>query len=519
MTTRAAYLVALGCVAAPVSAQGGPGSLAAETSFVQVSECKIGEMVVADLDGDGRDDLVLATEGDDLRARKLELWLRRAGTPAFAETPDQSFDVVRDVVAFAVADVHPHPGREIVLFSPALAVAMWRDAASEEPKLARIAGIELLWQPPNPPHTYWLDRAVVDVNADGLDDLLVPEPDSYRVLVQSRGQDGVASFAPHVLAVPPARADLRDASTARLRAQGDSIRLRLRDQDRTRLDFVVEVDESVPVPTCADWDGDGDRDVIALVERMLCVWLWDGAFTRDPSVTCALPARASSVLDPSQSAQVHDLDGDGRLDVVAVNGRIEDDDARSWVDVLLQTAAGGLPTEPTDRLMLKGFAAPPRFEDVDGDGRADLVAGTLRTDLIGQLGTGGSGRVDAQVNVFLNRFEQSGGRFMRPVALAELVQLPSDVLRGRVRRRAVASFLADLDGDGLRDFVQRTEATRVQVRRTKRNGEGLALGDVLWSGNVNERATVLPVVSDGGITLWIQEARQVMHVVLTRSAR
>lgn len=489
------------------------------TSVVQLEGRKIGEFVAVDVDGDGRDDLVLATHDDDGRTRRLEVRLRRQGTPAFPAVADVEQELVRDVVGFAIADVHPRPGRELVLFSPSLAVAVWREAESGAQKLARIAPIELLWQPPHLPHTHWLDRAVVDVDGDGLDDLLVPEANAYRVLVQRRAADGTVSFASSVLAVPPPRADLRDASAARLRAQGDSIRLRLREKDRTRLDFVLEVDESVPVPACADWDGDGDLDVIAAVDRMLCVWRYDAGYPREPSLTAALPDTSGSVINPSNSVQVHDLDGDRRLDVVAVGSKVEDDEARSYVDVLLQQQDGSLAAKSTDRLMLKGFAAVPRFEDVDGDGRADLVVGALRTDLIGQLGSNGGGRVDAQLNVFLNRFEAGAGRFARPVALAEVMQLPGDVLRGRVRRRVVASFVQDLDGDGLRELVQRTEATKLAVRRTRRDGDQLALGDTLWSASIDERATVVPVASAGGLALWVVEERQISHFETEGRAR
>ena len=75
-----------------------------------------------------------------------------------------------------MADVHPAPGREIVLLAPSLAAGLYWDEGSDEPAAFRMASIRFLWQPARDFWCFDLQRAVVDFDGDGLDDLLVPEP-------------------------------------------------------------------------------------------------------------------------------------------------------------------------------------------------------------------------------------------------------------------------------------------------------------------------------------------------------
>ncbi len=496
----------------------GTGAPPAEprVSFVQVDPALgcVGDAVLADVDGDGGRDLVLATgECDDAEGpppvRRLRVHLRRAGTPAFAARPDRQLDLVADVVAWAVADVQPAPGSELVLLSASRAVAVWWEADADEPRYAALCPTRLLWQPADRDRAFAWQAGVRDVDGDGLDDLLLPEPDGYRVALQRRGPDGV-SFESTVLRPPPAPLEEEERTAARFAARGDELRPSFV-PDRGQLRFLVEVHDRVPAPRLVDWDGDGDLDLVALSGRRLLVWLQDGgAFDAGAPRVLELPDRRARLLNPSYSVQLADLDGDDRADVLLASSRTDGDDVTSTLEVYLQAAGDGFLERAADKLRLQGFVDLPELADVDGDGRPDLAVGSLRPDLIGQLASGGSSTVDMQLSVFRGLFEPGEGRFQRPVALAHKLRLPGDF--GGEGWDVVYSFFRDVDGDGRRDLLLRTEADRVVVRSTDERGRGLQVGDVLWELAVAEDARAALVEHPDGPALLVREETQIVHV-------
>ena len=167
--------------------------------------------------------------------------------------------------------------------------------------------------------------------------------------------------------------------------------------------------------------------------------------------------------------------------------------------------------EPADRLLLQGFVDVPRLNDIDGDGFPELVVGSLRPDLIGTISAGGSGSVDAQLNVFKNTFAADGGRFARPVAMVEQIGLTGDILKSRVRDRVLATFFQDVNGDGIRDFWQRTQMDHVLVRAVSKEETRYALGDVLWEMHIDPDALTMLVDESSHAAVIAIEEEQVIY--------
>ena len=151
---------------------------------------KVEAAALGDVDGDGLDDLVVATSRRKDFKRKLLVHHRGRGAVAFENVPSRELEVPRDVVACAIADVMPDPGKEIVLFTATGAFA-WRPDAAETERFPKLLDARFLWQMPHPRELFFWQAGVVDMNGDGLDDLVLPEPGGYLIAFQSRSRRSV----------------------------------------------------------------------------------------------------------------------------------------------------------------------------------------------------------------------------------------------------------------------------------------------------------------------------------------
>ncbi|MFW6050825.1 MAG: FG-GAP-like repeat-containing protein [Myxococcota bacterium] len=183
-----------------------------------------------------------------------------------------------------------------------------------------------------------------------------------------------------------------------------------------------EPTDPLPVSTAlrggglGDLDADGVLDVAAITDTdgtvELVRWLGNGDGTFGEPEVVPIPPTIDAMA-------AGDLNGDGRADVVLVNGELQQ------LEVRLSDAMGvpGAAT-PIDHGDLS--FAPPAIADVTGDGLPDLVVGTgMGVDVLLGDGAGGFGAAE-------------------PVPLS---QMPLQV------------DVADVDGDGRLDIVTASEGT------------------------------------------------------------
>lgn len=187
-----------------------------------------------------------------------------------------------------------------------------------------------------------------------------------------------------------------------------------------------------------DWDGDGRPDVLALGEGFGPAAPVPGAPLRGtPGLAIfrnlgadgwqRLPANPATSGPAGSALAVGDLDGDGRPDAVTGTDQLGRSDLRyaPTADSSVRAAAlAGLPASS----LIRGVA----IDDLDGDGHADLVVGSLTRDDAGWYG-----RLDV--------LWSTAGTWQ---------DMPLAVLDGRAGIGAVAT--GDLDGDGRRDLVAMT---------------------------------------------------------------
>jgi hypothetical protein len=415
--------------------------------------------LAADFDGDGQRDLILACRRDDARQRSLRFHRRSADGPRFTNVsalPPLAVD--DDVIAFAAADLRPTPGEELVLLTAERAVLAM---PGDEPRYESLASIALVWPAAEREFVLPLRHASVDLDGDGSAELLLPEADGALWL---RGERSAR------LRLPPFASPFAAVGNGAASLRGDGNRLRLQlggepDDESDDDEPLVRIARRAPPVYVADLDGDGKLELFALRNDQLFIATPEALAT--PRVrTLPLPPDRLRPLDPDFDVQLVELDGDSLPDLLLTTSARRGDEIEVRIDVFRTRADGTWAEKPDGRLRLSTLAMPPQLVDVDGDGRRDLIALTMRTDLLRGLTGGAPTALEAQLVVFRN----AGGRFAMPAALNSVLRLPVEIGAGD----AFAKVLPPNGGEAL--LLVHADG-QLQRRPFVRDGERLRLGD------------------------------------------
>jgi len=341
----------------------------------------------ADFDGDGRIDLACANAGGN----DLALFLQAGG--AFARQPDQVLGDAATTpgpLGLVAADLDDDGRPDLVAANgvgDTLAVFLQLPAGGFDPLPSSTLGGQGMQSP----------RSVcaIDLDGDGRVDLASANAvsDNLALFLQDAAGDFGASFdlllggtaesagAERVIAADwnaDGRVDLLAANDT----TGDLVRF---EQDAPGA-FAGARPTSLggPASTLApaavelgDWNGDGLDDVACANADGNDVTVF---FQSSPGVFPAAPSRrlGSSALSAPASLVGGDFDGDGRLDLAVAS------EGNDRVALFLRNAQGLLPLAP---LNLGGAASTPGVRslaagDLDGDGRLDLAAAVPGLDAV-----------------------------------------------------------------------------------------------------------------------------------------
>ena len=287
---------------------------------------------------------------------------------------------------------------------------------------------------------------------------------------------------------------------------------------------MLEVVETAAAPRLVDWDSDGDVDMLAQSAERLHVWIQEprGRFERVPTHSWPLPVPADRErrLDPSYSANVLDLSADGRADCVIFASDKRSSDVRAQSLVFVQGGSGtdaesplfGPRGRPSEVLVFAGFVSDGDFARVDADAFPELVAITVRLDLIDQVRSASTESIDADLSVFRNR----RGSFSKRPDLSWRYSVPLRNFEPTLR------FFGDVTKDGLSELLVRTAPDRVRLHLVRAQGEGWSVVErPVWELGIQDEARVRVARARRGRKLpdlLVIERNQVLHGEVPLSA-
>jgi len=452
-------------------------SPAQESHYVDASLPVEGTLLAAefvDVDGDRRDDLVLAVR---LPNGTREIRIHDFGGGSLSPTPRKTIRVLEDVIAWTFADVRPEPGRELVLLTRSGAFSLDPNVERLRGNIRRLLERPLLFDVPDPRALpYW--SYVIPAGSGEV--LLLPERDGFAIFGPTPGAKPAADGTEPEW-VPLARWPATTGSAA-TDPDDDAGRQRELEDDRRRgearfavtvgddlLPFIEDSDgdtlasdsRSMRAPALIDVDGDGRRDLLLLRGKELWVHIATAAgIPGEPTRKEALPDYLERNKELA-SLRLVDLDDNGSLDVLAMwSEKQEGFDNVEWrVFVMLSRKDRLFPAEPDQVLRFEAASVRIDVGHIDGDKRTDLMIRTFQLP----------GKVEALTGLqfefahLLYRGEKGG--FERKPTMRSARIFNEDGVREVIANRRMSM---DCSGDGLADLVEVGLDGKIAIKRLRK---------------------------------------------------
>jgi hypothetical protein len=411
------------------------------TALLSTGEDEIRELRVADLTGDGVDEIIAFTSGAE--GAGVHVFDARPKGPG----PHAALAVLRpaaqghqEVYFACLARLVKGQGAEIVLVDRRRGVNAFRlvpNAGGTNPP--GFAAPRKLGPAPELPFypekgSFPVLDAAMDLDGDGVEELVLPCSEGHLVL-RPGGEPLILNTAvTQVLETPAHR--------------------------------FMTLGFTVSRPVKLDWDGDGRADLAAVRRGVLVLHLQreDRTFLR--------VSRPVDVLRKDPASATHatpllgDVDHDGRTDLLltlspSTVGLFERFTSRQLLflspHILSPETPGRLAT-PSDIVKTEGISINPTLTDYDGDGDLDLLVTSLGLDMKSRI------RKSVSADYLLFRFDEKERKFEHDPWLKVSRPFPMAQLE-RNSTAKVCFFTGDFDGDGKKDLLNIADQGHLTIQR------------------------------------------------------
>jgi len=397
-------------------------------------------VIPTDLDGRGWFEIVVMSKTGVYPKEKRWISIFSADSSAqYSMTARQRWEVDPSAAILDVGDIAPDPGEEIFY----LTGHGIRYYAQEEDGNFSTTPRNLISFPTITvfPATGSLPRGrlFVDWKRNGRKLLLLPQFDS--LVFFDRGDAGAWQKTEGVSLVP------------RTFLVSDQV------DDGAFRDFSLHAEFSLPRIFVEDFNGDGFADLLLTEQESITVHLHqsDGHFASKPSDTIVFPVRPSGKNGDTSLAFLLtpvDVNGDKYADVILTltrgTGKFLERQIIIYIFLNRQNPANPFSPQPDQTITVDGITPGVNIEDVNGDGRGDLLFSSIRVGFWNIVKNLISKRVDLDTSIYLL---QGNNQFPSRPDFQQKTSYRIDLTHGIRFHGTWPTLGGDFTGDGHRDLL------------------------------------------------------------------
>lgn len=399
-----------------------------------------------DFDGDGKPDILNSSIDFDVAPPERWAAVHLLRGDGFSEKPDWIWALSARACALVFGDYLPGGGTEVgFVAEDGVYVYPYGKGAPAETPLKIIHSRTFFHSPPARQIPVWSWRQ--DLDGNGLDDLVLPLPDGYRVYFQTA--HGVFGRTSSLEADMAANGDERILAAQRFAVRPEVL--------PAHFTSTVEL----PRVEAVNVNDDGRVDLVTISKGALTCFLQtkEGTYLSArrhrvtmPVVTLAEEKKKDTVN--LSMVKFVDINRDGLSDLVVtkVVGTLGFWDSIK-TSIVIHRGTGRGNFEPQEKILIDGVSIDPEFIDMDGDGALDAFTSRLRTDLVKQgVNVLIAGDLPLSYEVF--QYEKSKGAYREaPVFAKQIYVTKEDLEKTGMGAVPLVFVRGDLTGDGRPDLV------------------------------------------------------------------